>query len=544
MDWSAGVLACIRPARFSQPRRLRSSQMLQLAQSSGSDYNASLSNDLKLVAQSRRRRIAKAQVNNLLYIRVGEESSKLANEQFDVTVIGSGPGGYVAAVRAGQLGLKVAIVEKDKRLGGTCTLRGCIPTKQLLMSAHIYEQMQHAADFGVQASGIQLAFADVQKRKDKVVMKNSKGIEYLMKKNKATVFKGTGKLSLPGKVEVTDAEGNKQTIQTKNIIIATGSVVRPIPGFETDGVHVVNSDHILELKDVPKSLIVMGSGAVGVEFASVYSRFGAETTIVELLPRLVPLEDEEVSKELERSFRKRGIKSQVDTKLEKLEKTETGVRVTGKTGKGEAVTLEAEMLLVAVGRMPYTQGLGLEGTKIKVDRGFIAVDEYQQTAEKGVYAIGDVVPTPLLAHLASKEGIVAVEHMAGKKDVRPINLRLVPNCTYCDPEVASVGLTEAKAKELGYDVKVGKFPFSASGKARIIGEEEGFVKIVAEKKYDEVLGVHIIGPHATELIAEACVAMQLETTADELGRTMHAHPTVSEAVMEAAEGVHDMAVHI
>jgi dihydrolipoamide dehydrogenase len=275
----------------------------------------------------------------------------------------------------------------------------------------------------------------------------------------------------------------------------------------------------------------------------VYSRFGAETTIVELLPRLVPLEDEEVSKELERSFRKRGIKSQADTKLEKLEKTENGVRVTGKTGKGETITLEAEMLLVAVGRMPYTEGLGIEGTKVKVDRGFVQVDEFQQTAEKGVYAIGDVVPTPLLAHLASKEGIVAVEHMAGKNP-RPINLRLVPNCTYCDPEIGSVGLTEAKAREQGYDVKVGKFPFSASGKARIIGEEEGFVKIVAEKKYDEILGVHIIGPHATELIAEACVAMQLESTADELGRTIHAHPTVSEAVMEAAEGVHDLAVHI
>ncbi|HWN10671.1 MAG TPA: dihydrolipoyl dehydrogenase [Pyrinomonadaceae bacterium] len=466
------------------------------------------------------------------------------SEQFDITIIGSGPGGYVAAIRAGQLGLKVAMIEKDTRLGGTCTLRGCIPTKQMLMSAHVYEQMQHAADFGVQVSGIQLAFEDVQKRKNKVVLKNTKGIEYLMKKNKVTVFKGTGKLALPGKVEVTGADGAKQTIASKAIIIATGSSVRPIPGFETDGEHVVNSDHILELKEIPKSLIVMGAGAVGCEFASVYSRFGAETTIVELMPRLVPLEDEEVSKELEKSFRKRGIKSQVDTKLEKLEKTETGVRVTGKTSKGEAVTLEAEMLLVAVGRMPYTEGLGLEGTKINLERGFITVDEFQQTTEKGVYAIGDIVPTPQLAHLASKEGIVAVEHIAGDKGVRPINLRLVPNCTYCDPEVASVGLTEAKAKEQGYDVKVGKFPFSASGKARILGEEEGFVKIVAEKKYDEILGVHIIGPHATELIAEACVAMQLESTAEELGRTMHAHPTVSEAVMEAAEGVHDLAVHI
>ena len=468
----------------------------------------------------------------------------MANEQFDVTVIGSGPGGYVAAIRAAQLGLKAAIVEKDKRLGGTCTLRGCIPTKQLLMSAHVYEQMQHAADFGVQASGIQLAFADVQKRKEKVVMKNSKGIEFLMKKNSITRFNGTGRLALPGKVEVTGEDGKKQTINTKNIIIASGSVVRPIPGFETDGERVVNSDHILELKEVPKSLIVMGAGAVGVEFASVYSRFGAETTIVELLPRLVPLEDEEVSKELERSFRKRGLKSQVDTKLDKMEKTAEGIVVSGKTSKGLVVKLEAEMLLVAVGRMAYTEGLGLEGTKIKVERGFIQVDEYQQTGEKGVYAIGDVVPTPLLAHLASKEGIVAVEHMAGQKDVRPINLRLVPNCTYCDPEVASVGLTEAKAREQGYDVQAGKFPFLASGKARILGEEEGFVKVVSEKKYDEILGVHIIGPHATELIAECCVAMQLESTAEELGRTMHAHPTVSEAVMEAAEGVHGLAVHI
>jgi len=468
----------------------------------------------------------------------------LANEQFDVTIIGSGPGGYVAAVRAGQLGLKTALIEKDTRLGGTCTLRGCIPTKQMLMSAHVYEQMKHAADFGVQASEIQLAFADVQKRKEKVVLKNSKGIEYLMKKNKVTVIKGTGKLVLPGKVEVSGEDGKKQTIQTKAIIIATGSAVKPIPGFDTDGERVVNSDHILELKDTPKSLIVMGAGAVGVEFASVYSRFGAETTIVELLPRLVPLEDDEVSKEFERSFRKRGVKSQVDTKLDKLEKTESGIRVSGKTSKGEAVTLEAEMLLVAVGRMPYTAGLGLEGTKIKVERGFIQVNEYMQTAEPGVYAIGDVVPTPLLAHLASKEGIVAVEHIAGDKNVRPINLRLVPNCTYCDPEIASVGLTEAKAREMGYKVKVGKFPFSASGKARILGEEEGFVKVVSEEKYDEILGVHILGPHATELIAEACVAMQLESTAEELGRTMHAHPTVSEAVMEAAEAVHGLAIHI
>jgi dihydrolipoamide dehydrogenase len=468
----------------------------------------------------------------------------LSTEQFDVTIIGSGPGGYVAAIRAAQLGLKTAIVEKDKRLGGTCTLRGCIPTKALLMSAHVYEQMQHAEAFGVQAAEIKLAFSDVQKRKDKVVLKNSKGVEFLMKKNKVTLFNGYGRLQLPGSVEVTGEGGKKEIIKTKNIIIATGSVVRPIPGFETDGERVVNSDHILELKEVPKSLIVMGAGAVGVEFASVYSRFGCETTIVELMPRLLPLEDEEISKELEKAFRKRGLKSQLDTKLEKLEKTESGIKLTGKTSKGEAVQLEAEMLLVAVGRMPFIEGLGLEGTKIKVERGAIQVDEFLRTGEAGVYAIGDVIPTPWLAHLASKEGILAVEQIAGQQNVQPINLRLVPSCTYCDPEVASVGLTEAAARKEGYDVKVAKFPFSASGKARILGEEEGFVKVVSETKYDELLGVHITGPHATELIAEACVAMQLESTAEELGRTMHAHPTISEAIMEAAEGIHGLTIHM
>jgi dihydrolipoamide dehydrogenase len=437
----------------------------------------------------------------------------------------------------------VAIVERDKRLGGTCGLRGCIPTKQLLMSAHVYEQTRHAAEFGVQAAEVRLAFADVQKRKDKVVLKNAKGVEYLMKKNKVTVFNGTGKLALPGKVEVTGADGQKQTVETKNIIIATGSVVRPIPGFETDGERVVNSDHILELKEVPKSLIVLGSGAVGVEFASVYSRFGSETTLVELMPRVMPLEDEEVSKELEKSFRKRGIKTLTGTKLEKVEKTEAGVRVSGKDAKGGDVALEAAMLLVAVGRMPYLEGLGIEGTRIKVERGNVQVDEFCRTGEPNVYAIGDVIPTPWLAHLASKEGILAVEQIAGQKP-QPINLRQVPSCTYCDPEVASVGLTEAKAREEGYDVKVGKFPFSASGKARILGEEEGFVKVVADKKYDEILGVHIIGPHATEIIHEAIVAMHLESTAEELGRTIHAHPTVSEAVMEAAEGIHDLTIHI
>ena len=467
-------------------------------------------------------------------------------EQFDVTIIGSGPGGYVAAVRAGQLGLKVAIVEKEKdaRLGGTCGLRGCIPTKALLNAAHLYQKAGEFEHFGLKVKDLSYDWTGVQKYKSDVVAKNSAGVTYLMKKNKATIFNGFGKIVGKGKVEVALADGKKQTVETKNIIIATGSVVRPIPGFETDGKQVVNSDHILELDRVPKSLIVMGSGAVGVEFASVYHRFGCDTTVVELLDRIVPIEDADISKELARSFKKQGIKCETGIKLDKLEKSKSGVKVSGKNAKGDAVTFEAEMLLVAVGRMPYLENLGLEGTKVVVNpRGTIKVNEYCETDEPNVFAIGDVIDTAWLAHLASKEGIMVVEKIAGKT-VEPIKQNLVPNCTYCDPEVASVGLTEEKAKAAGYDVKVGKFPFSASGKARILGETDGFVKIVAEKKYDEVLGVHIIGPHATELLAEACVAMALESTSDELGRIIHAHPTVSEAVMEAAEGVHDLTIHM
>ena len=467
-------------------------------------------------------------------------------EQFDVTIIGSGPGGYVAAVRAGQLGLKVAIVEKEKdaRLGGTCGLRGCIPTKALLNAAHLYQKAGHFADFGLSVKDLSFDWNGVQKYKSDVVSKNSAGVTYLMKKNKATVYNGFGKIVGKGKVEVTLEGGKKETIESKNIIIATGSVVRPIPGFETDGKQVVNSDHILELTSVPKSMVVMGSGAVGVEFASVYARFGCDTTVIELLDRIVPIEDADVSKELARSFKKQGIKTETGIKLDKMEKSKKGVKVSGKNAKGDDVSFEAEILLVAVGRMPYIENLGLENTKVVVNpRGTLKVNEFCETDEPTVYAIGDVIDTAWLAHLASKEGIMVVEKIAGKK-VEPIKQNLVPNCTYCDPEVASVGLTEAKAKEMGYDVKVGKFPLSASGKARILGETDGFVKIVSEKKYDEVLGVHIVGAHATELLAEACVAMALETTADELGRVIHAHPTVSETVMEAAEGVHDLAIHI
>ena len=467
-------------------------------------------------------------------------------EQFDVTIIGSGPGGYVAAIRGAQMGLKVALVEKEKdeRLGGTCGLRGCIPTKALLNSAHLYQKAGHFEDYGLSVENLSYDWTKVQKYKSDIVAKNSAGVSYLMKKNKVTVFNGFGKIAGKGKVEVALNNGKKESISTKNIILSTGSVVRPIPGFETDGKQVVNSDHILELNSVPKSLIVIGSGAVGVEFASVYSRFGCETTVVELMDRIVPLEDEDVSKQLLRSFKKQKIKIWTGVKLDTVKKLKNSVKVSGKDTKGKDVNLEAEMVLVAIGRMPFIEKLGLENTKVKVsDRGTVEVNEYYETGEPNVYAIGDIVATAQLAHLASKEGILVVEKIAGKK-VEAINHNLVPNCTYCDPEVASVGLTETKAKEAGYDVKVGKFPFSASGKARILGETDGFIKIISEKKYDEVLGVHIIGPHATELLAEACVGMALETTADELGKIIHAHPTVSEAMMEAAEGVHGLTIHM
>jgi dihydrolipoamide dehydrogenase len=452
----------------------------------------------------------------------------------------------VAAVRAGQLGLKVALVEKEKdaRLGGTCGLRGCIPTKALLNAAHLYDKAGHFENFGLKVKELSFDWGGVQKYKSDVVAKNSAGVTYLMKKNKVAVFNGFGRIAGKGKVEVDLAGGKKETIDTKNIIIATGSVVRPIPGFEVDGKQVVNSDQILELTQVPRSMIVMGSGAVGVEFASVYARFGCDTTVVELLDRIVPIEDADVSKELARAFKKQGIRCETGIKLDKMEKSKKGVKVSGKNAKGADVSFEAEMLLVAVGRMPYLENLGLDKTKVVVNpRGTVKVNEFCETDEPNVYAIGDVIDTAWLAHLASKEGIMVVEKIAGKK-VEPIKQNLVPNCTYCDPEVASVGLTEAKAKEAGYDVKIGKFPFSASGKARILGETDGFVKIVAEKKYDEVLGVHIIGPHATELLAECVFAMALETTADELGRVIHAHPTVSESIMEAAEGVHDLTIHM
>jgi dihydrolipoamide dehydrogenase len=478
-------------------------------------------------------------------LRLVNNRSDTVADTFDVVVIGSGPGGYVAAIKAAQLGLKTAIVEKDKRLGGTCTLVGCIPTKALLRTAELLEHFKDAKEFGIDVPNYALNFVQAYKRKEDVVSKNSAGIDFLMRKNKITVFKGHGRLAGKGKVEV--AGEQKQVLETKNVILATGSVPRTIPGIEADHKKILTSDSVLSLTSQPKSMIVLGAGAVGMEFASVFESFGSKVTVLEMAPHLLPIEDEDCSKEIEKAYRKRKIDFMTEAKVEKVEKTDKGVKVTVKKG-GETQVLEAETLLSAVGRAPVSNDLGLEKTGVKLERGFVVVDSMFRTGEPNVYAIGDLVtvnsqPHPALAHVASYEGIVAAEHIAGKNP-QPVNYDRIPSATYCFPEVASVGLTEKKAKERGYDVKIGTFPFSAIGKARIVGESWGFVKIVADKKYDEVLGVHLVGPHATELLAEACLGLRLETTVEEIEKTMHAHPTLSEAMLEAAHAAMGHTLHM
>ncbi|MGZ6076991.1 MAG: dihydrolipoyl dehydrogenase [Myxococcaceae bacterium] len=461
----------------------------------------------------------------------------------DVVIIGSGPGGYVAAIRAGQLGLKTAIVERDKRLGGTCLHRGCIPTKSLLWTAELFAHIQEAAEFGIDLKSPAINWAAAMKHKTKVVTAGANGIDYLMKKNKVQVLKGQGRIVGKGKVEVTLTEGGaKQTLETKNIVIATGSVPKSLPNVKVDHKAVYNSDSILEIAEIPKSIIVLGAGAVGCEFASVFNHVGSETTLVEYFPHLLPIEDEEASKELEKQFKRRKIGLELSARVEKVEPGGKGVKVTMTTPSGPK-TIEAQILLSAVGRAPVTEDVGLEKTNIKLEKGFIPVDDFMRTTEPHVYAIGDVIPGPMLAHVASAEGVLAVEHIAGK-EVHPINYDHTPSATYCYPEVASVGLTEKKAKERGYDVKTGIFPFSAITKAKISEEGFGMIKVVSEKKYDEVLGVHMVGPHATELLAEACIALRLETTTEELGRTMHAHPTLSEIMKEGAEMTLGTPIHV
>ena len=462
---------------------------------------------------------------------------------YDVSIIGSGPGGYVAAIRAAQLGMSVQVIEREPRLGGVCTLRGCIPTKALLHTADLLEEARHGADVGVLAREVKLELPGAQKHKEKVVRQSSNGVSYLMKKNRVDVAAGFGRVAGAGRVAVRAADGSETVFGAKNVMIATGSEPRSLPGIEIDHKTILSSDSILELTEVPKSLLVIGSGAVGVEFASMFARFGSKTTVIEVLPRIVPVEDEEISRELAASFKRQGIAVYVDTRVEKVTRIDSGVEVLARTSGGKTETFRAEKMLLAVGRKPLSEGIGLEQAGVATERGYIQVDGMMRTNVAGIYAIGDVVPTPWLAHVASAEGIVAVEHMAGKNPP-PLNYDQVPGCTYCTPEVASIGLTETKARERGYDVAIGKFPFSAIGKARIINETAGFVKIVAEKKYDEVLGVHIIGPKATELIAEAGAALRLEATSEELVRTIHAHPTLSEAMHEAAEAVSGHAIHI
>jgi dihydrolipoamide dehydrogenase len=467
---------------------------------------------------------------------------------YDVVVIGAGTGGYVAAIRAAQLGKRVAVVEKQKALGGTCLIWGCIPTKALLEHAHAMKIVQSATEWGVMLPYGQPAIdmAQVQARKDKIVGGLTKGVEFLFKKNKIDWIKGTARLLGTGKVEVVN--GEKQTLAAPEIVIATGSAPRSVPGIEIDHTRIITSDEAIHLREVPKSLVIMGSGAVGVEFASIYRRFGSEVTIIELLPRLVPVEDEAVSAELARSFKKQGVTSLTGTKVTKATASASGVNIEAQTPDGKTQEISADLLLVATGRAPVSSGLGAEELGITMEKGYIRVDSMYRTSVPNISAIGDVItvdgaPHPQLAHVSSAEGILVAERLAGK-EVKPINYDHVPSCTYCDPEIGSVGLTEAEARSRGYDVRVGSFPFGVLGRAKMAGETEGFVKIVADAKYDEVLGVHMIGPRSTELVAEAVLALRLECTVEELVKTIHAHPTFSEAVGEAAHATHGAAIHM
>jgi dihydrolipoamide dehydrogenase len=471
----------------------------------------------------------------------------MANE-FDIVVIGSGTGGYVAAIRAAQLGLRTAVVERAPVLGGTCLNWGCIPTKALLEHAHALKVARDWKEWGLTLgeAAVGIDMSQVQARKDKIVKGLTGGIELLFKKNKITWVKGSGRLAGGGKVEVT--EGDKQTLLAKKeIVVATGSQPRSVPGIAIDRARIITSDEAIGLQAIPKSIVILGSGAVGVEFASIFRRFGSEVTIIELLPRLVPVEDEAVSAELERSFKKQGIKVLTGTKVTGATPGATGVDVDAQTSDGKTARISAEYLLVATGRGPVTTGLGAEDMKLRMERGYVHVDREFRTNVAGISAIGDVITFdepghPQLAHLSSAEGIVLAERIAGHES-RPINYDQVPGCTYCDPEIGSVGLTEKEAQARGYDVRIGTFKFGVLARARIAGETEGFVKIVAEKKYDEVLGVHMIGPRSTELVAEATLALRLECTVEELVRTIHAHPTMSEAVGEAAHAAHGAAIH-
>jgi dihydrolipoamide dehydrogenase len=465
----------------------------------------------------------------------------MSSTKFDLIVLGSGPGGYVAAIRASQLGLKTAIVEAEE-LGGICLNWGCIPTKALLKSAQVFEYISHASDYGIQVSGAEADFTGMVKRSRGVADGMSKGVQFLMKKNKIEILSGWGKIQPGKKVEVSDKDGKKTVYAADHIIIATGARARELPTLKIDNEKVIGYRKAMTLEKQPKSMVVVGSGAIGVEFAYFYNSIGTKVTIVEFMDRIVPVEDEEVSKALEKTYKKSGITVMTSSEVTKVDTKGAGCKVTVKTAKGEEV-LDCDVVLSAAGVVSNLENIGLEEVGILVDKGKIQVNDYYQTNMPGYYAIGDVVPGPALAHVASAEGIICVEKIAGHHP-EALDYGNIPGCTYCSPEIASVGMTEAKAKAAGHEVRIGKFPFSASGKASAAGAKDGFVKLVFDKKYGELLGAHLIGANVTEMIAEIVAIRKLETTGHELIKTVHPHPTMSEAIMEAAAAAYDEVIHL
>ncbi len=460
---------------------------------------------------------------------------------FDLIIIGSGPGGYVAAIRASQLGLKTAIVEKES-LGGICLNWGCIPTKALLKSAQVFEYLNHASDYGITVTGGKADFNAIVKRSRDVATGMSRGVQFLMKKNKIEVLTGNGKVKPGSKVEVTDAAGKKTEYTAKSIILATGSRSKELPNLKQDGKKIIGYREAMNLSTQPKSMIVVGAGAIGIEFAYFYNSIGTSVTVAEFLPNIVPVEDEDVSKELEKIYKKKGINIMTGASVEKVDTSGNSCKVTVKSAKGTEV-LECDIVLSAVGISTNIENIGLEECGIKTEKGKILIDDFYQTNVKGVFAIGDIVKGPALAHVASAEGIICVENIAGKKP-QPLDYNNIPGCTYCQPEIASVGMTEKAAKDAGLQIKVGKFPFSASGKASAAGAKEGFVKVIFDAKYGEWLGAHMIGASVTEMIAEVVVARKLETTGHEIIKSVHPHPTMSEAIMEAAAAAYGEVIHL
>lgn len=462
--------------------------------------------------------------------------------KYDLVIIGSGPGGYVAAIRASQWGLKTAVVEKDPFLGGTCLHVGCIPTKVFLHHADLYDYFKRAEEFGFEVKNVQVNWPAMLARKQKVVDKHAGGIGVLFRKNKVDSIQGWGRIAGPGRVSV-ERDGKITQIETTYTMVATGSEARSLPGVEIDGSTILTNREILQLDSVPKSLVVVGCGAVGVEFASIFRTFGSEVTLLEMLPRIVPLEDEEISLQLEKSFKKKGIRIETGAKVETVRKDSKGATVSFKDRSGKEQSIAAEKVLIGVGRRPLTEDIGLEKTKVEVERGYVRANAFLETAEPHVYAIGDIVAgLPQLAHAASMEGIIAVGRMAGK-EVQPFDKRRCPACTYCEPQIGSIGLTEQQARQAGFEVKTGKFPFLGNSKATILGQHEGFIKVVAEARYGEVLGVHAIGPLATEIISEPVAALGLEATLDDMATTIHAHPTVWEAMGDAFNAVRGLAIN-